>query len=268
MAAVLLGIWAHAKGQGLRGPAQPWFFLSGCIGFGIGDMALYQALPRLGARLSMVLVHCLAAPCAALIEWGWLGTRMDPVQLGATALILSGVAVALAPGENIGVRGRGLGIGIAFGTVAALGQAIGAVISRKAFAMNRLAGLELDGGTAAYQRILGGLLVTLVAMAMIKEWRQSLHPFDALEKGRPAAGLKSPMLWVLANSLAGPTIGVSFFQLALRTTPSGLVLPIVATTPILVIPLAFWMEGDRPTLRSLAGGAAAVAGAVLLAMNR
>jgi drug/metabolite transporter (DMT)-like permease len=65
---------------------------------------------------------------------------------------------------------------------------------------------------------------------------------------------------VLLNALAGPTLGVACFQWALRSTPSGIVLPIVATTPLAVIPFTYYLENDRPGIRSLAGGALAVAG--------
>jgi drug/metabolite transporter (DMT)-like permease len=51
----------------------------------------------------------------------------------------------------------------------------------------------------------------------------------------------------------------------LATRPTGVVLPIVATTPIVVIPFARLVEGERPRKRSLVGGAIAVAGAVVLA---
>jgi drug/metabolite transporter (DMT)-like permease len=71
--------------------------------------------------------------------------------------------------------------------------------------------------------------------------------------------------WILVNALAGPTLGVGCYQWALATRPTGVVLPIVATTPIVVIPLAMMVEGERPHLRSLIGGAIAVIGAVLLA---
>src|SRR6266404_7006895 len=67
VATVLLGVWSHLFGNGLRGAALPMFRLSGCVGFGIGDLALYQTLPRLGSRLSIMIVHCLAAPIAALV---------------------------------------------------------------------------------------------------------------------------------------------------------------------------------------------------------
>jgi drug/metabolite transporter (DMT)-like permease len=75
-------------------------------------------------------------------------------------------------------------------------------------------------------------------------------------------------LWVLFNALAGPTIGVGCYQWALATTGSGLVLPIVATTPIVVIPFAYLLDGDRPGPRSIVGGLIAVAGAIGLTLAR
>jgi hypothetical protein len=38
LATVLLSIWAHVFGQGLHGGGLPWFFASGVIGFGLGDV--------------------------------------------------------------------------------------------------------------------------------------------------------------------------------------------------------------------------------------
>jgi drug/metabolite transporter (DMT)-like permease len=73
---------------------------------------------------------------------------------------------------------------------------------------------------------------------------------------------------VLLNALSGPTLGVAAYQWALRTTPSGIVLPIVATSPLLVIPFTYWFEGDRPGGRSLAGAAVAVAGVIGLTLVR
>ena len=69
-----------------------------------------------------------------------------------------------------------------------------------------------------------------------------------------SAGARAPWLWTLANGLAGPVAGVGCYQWALATTPSGVVLPIVATAPLLSIPIAFWLEGDRPSRRSLGRG--------------
>src|SRR5262245_66682291 len=76
LATLFLGCWAYGHGIGLSGAAFPVFLLSGVLGIGVGDVALFQALPRLGSRLSLLLIQCLTAPFAALIEWLWLGTAL------------------------------------------------------------------------------------------------------------------------------------------------------------------------------------------------
>ena len=58
------------------------------------------------------------------------------------------------------------------------------------------------------------------------------------------------------------------YQWALSAAPTGIVLPIVATTPLVVMPLAHFLEGDKITLRTLLGGALAVGGVVGLTLVR
>ena len=154
----LLAAWAHAFGGGFGGGAFWLFFLSGCIGFGLGDMALYHSLPRLGPRLTILMVHCLAAPFAALTEWLWMGTPLTAAQGVSGLVILTGVTIALAPQEHLHITPKVLVIGMALGVVAALGQGMGAVVSRKAYAVVQQNSQHIDGLTAAYQRILGGLI--------------------------------------------------------------------------------------------------------------
>ncbi len=72
---------------------------------------------------------------------------------------------------------------------------------------------------------------------------------------------------MVANALVGATVGVSFLQCALATTPSAVVLPIVALTPLIVVPFAYFLENERPSARSLVGGALAVAAAAVLAQG-
>jgi drug/metabolite transporter (DMT)-like permease len=90
---------------------------------------------------------------------------------------------------------------------------------------------------------------------------------DGPTAGSPPTG-KNAFLWTLANGLAGPVLGVGCYQWALATAPGGVVLPIAATAPLLAIPIAFLIEGDRPTTRSVLGGVIAVAGCVALTLAR
>jgi drug/metabolite transporter (DMT)-like permease len=258
VATVLLALWAHLFGQGLQGGGLPWFFLSGVIGFGLGDMALFGALPRIGPRLAILITQCLAAPIAAVVEWLWLGTTVRPVDLACAGVILVGVAIALAPDHGMDVPPRTFWIGVLFGVGSALGQASGAVLSRKANEAAALTGYVIDGGTAAYQRVIGGLLMTIIGFLLIRRTQAK----DAEPK--PEDRWKRGSALVLANALAGPTIGVGCYQWALRSTPSGLVLPVVATSPLVTIILSFFIDGTRPTRRAVIGGVMAVIGAVLL----
>lgn len=259
----LLAIYAHGFGKGIGTVAFPVFLISGAIGFGIGDVSLFQALPRLGSRLSVLLVLCLSSPMAGIIEWLWLGTKLTVPEILCGSVILVGVAVALTPSEHLDWTHKPFVVGTAFGLSAAVCQALGAVLSRKAFQMIANAAESIDGITAAYQRILGGVLVSGLFLLIVKRSEVVLNAHEQRrERWRKA------LPWVLANGLSGPALGVSCYQWALKTTPTGVVLPIVALTPLVIVPFSHYIEGERPTLRSLLGGGVAVGGAVALALTR
>jgi drug/metabolite transporter (DMT)-like permease len=263
LATVLLGIWAHGFGQGLRGGAFGWFFLSGCVGFGVGDLALYQALPRVGPRLTVLLMQCLAAPFAAVTEWLWIGTVLSRAQIVSGVVILLGVAIAVAPQEHLHIPRKVVLAGVTYGVIAALGQGLGAVVSRRAYLAVEAGGQNVDGLTAAYQRILGGLVFAAPFALWVLRRRAAPTPGEGWR-----TRFRLSWLWVALNSLTGPSLGVGCYQWALATAPSGVVLPVVATMPIVIIPLAYVFEGDRPNRRSLLGGLVAVTGAVALALAR
>lgn len=274
IATFVLGAFAHTLGGGFASASVGWFLLSGLIGMGLGDLGVYSALPLLGSRLTVLLTQCLAAPLAALGEWLWLGTRLTFAQIAWGLLILGGVALAITPSRSSPPRVRVRPIGFLFGFIAACGQGFGALVSRKGVMVAEAAGEAAHnatfGLTAAYQRILAGLVFTLCWFAVLRLLRRS-NPATAAgplldragsQQGRSAWG------WMLANGLAGPVLGVGCYQWALATTPSGIVLPIAATAPLLAIPVAYWLEGDRPTRRAVLGGVIAVAGCIALTAAR
>lgn len=266
-ASSILAIWGYTFGKGLSGPAMPMFMLSGIVGIGFGDVAYFQALPRLGPRLCLLLVQCLTAPLGALIEWLWLGTTLSVAQLLCGILILAGVAIALMPSGSGQPRKHELGKGILAGILASLGGAGGAVFSRKAYEVVHATGAEIDPVSAGFQRVLGGLLLSGLFLWWVKR-RQRRSRGTLSASPLPQNNRRGVWVWILLNGLAGQTIGVSCMQWALETTPAGIVLPIIATSPILVIPITYTFEGERPPARSLIGGVIAVCGVIALTMSR
>ena len=220
--------------------------MSGLAGIGLGDTAYFQALPRLGSRRTVLLSQCLTAPAAIVIEWLWLGTKLNLPEIFCIAVILAGVAVALAPGDHLKIEPRRFWPGVLGCAIAALGGALGAVLSRKAYAVAHAAGEHPDPGTTGYQRVLGGA-VALGLVFLVVKWRHARRRGDDAQMVDSVSAREKLKLWpwVLVNSLAGQTVGVSCMQWALENTPTGIVTAIIAMTPIVMLPLARIFEGER-----------------------
>jgi drug/metabolite transporter (DMT)-like permease len=155
--------------------------------------------------------------------------------------------------------------GVAFSVLAALGNGWGAVLSRRAFAVAGAAGQNIDGPTAAYQRLMGGLIVAGVCLLAAAS-RRALAPVPSAQPpGASRAGQwRRAWPWVLVTGLVGQALGVSCYQWALKTTATGMVLAITSTAPLVIIPLSIIMEGEKMTRRSVCGGILAVLGVIVL----
>ena len=269
LATIFLTIWAWTWGSGFAG-APEWFMFSGLLGIGLGDTAYFQALPRLGSRRTVLLMQCLTAPFAAVMEWLWLGSGLNLSEIFCVLIILAGVALALAPDDHLKISPRDWKIGVTAAVIAAFGGALGAVVIRKGYAVIHEAGLSVDAGTTGYQRVLGGIVIPTIALLLFK-WR-SAHAHG------PAFSSKTIRIsrdkwrkiwpWVLANALAGQTLGVTCMQWALKTTEAGIVAAIIATTPIVLLPMTRIVEGEKIGLRALFGAITAVGGVIGLAFCR
>lgn len=266
-ATFFLAFWANIWGTGIAGDAFPFFVISGFLGIGLGDTFYFQALPRLGSRRAVLLTQCLIPLFAVLIEWIWLGTTLTAVQLICMTTILLGVAMALAPRDHAAIPGRMLWMGIGFTVLAALCSALGAVYSRKAYFVAYAAGEHPDPGTTGYQRVLGGLLIPGIILLAAK-WRSARAHGGVFEKKTfhvSREKWKRVWPWVLGNSLAGQTLGVTCVQWALERTPAGIVMTITAMTPVILLPMTRIVDGEKIGIRSLIGALIAIAGVAGLA---
>jgi drug/metabolite transporter (DMT)-like permease len=273
LALAVLAALAHLFGLGLGGGGLFYFFLSGVVGFGLGDIGIFYALPRLGSRLTLLMAQCLAAPIAGLAEWAWMGTTISLAQSIAVTIVLAGIVVAIIPGRMPDGRLPVFLAGTAFGVLSAAGQGMGAVLSRKAYAAAHYCGHWTGsqtmadsvwmGATAGYQRLIGGTLVIVgycLLGRLIRSWRtypRSSHRDDSRT---------SKAAYVALTAASGPIFGIICFQWALATTPSAIVQPIVALTPLVVMPMAYVLEHERVDSRAIVGALLSTGGVTLLAL--
>ncbi len=281
-----LATWIF-NADGFAPRTTTWLVISGIIGFGLGDIALYLALPRLGSRLTLLMNFCTAPMFAAVADFLLVGETIRPLEALAGAVVLSGVALALMPeAMHRDSSGRLVNplftAGVIWGVLAGFGQGVGASFSRFAHGFAEHEQVRLTGMGEAFQRASGGVVIALLAWVLMRWWHRRPNrprPAAATPTGTATdpTGQTAPTVrpipwrtprrawwWLVGAALFGPVIGVSCFQWALHTAPSAVVLIIVATSPLLVIPLARWLEQDRPRPIALLGSVIAVLGLAFL----
>ena len=245
-----------ARGLPLPTDATPehwaWLSVSGLVGFVFGDLCLFRAFVLLGPRLALLLM-ATAPPMAALLGWLALGESLSLIAALGMALTVAGIAWVLAARPPVaGPEGhvqqdRSFRAGVWLGLGGALGQAGGLVLSKRGMA-------GYDPFAATQVRILAGLLGFAAIYTAIGFW----PTFRTALRDRAALGLAA------GGALLGPFLGVSLSLVAVQRTETGVAASIMATTPILIIPLSAWIDREQIRWQDLAGALVAIAGVALL----
>lgn len=237
--------------------ATDWLPLavSGFVGLALGDAALFTAFSRLGPRRTGIL-FAVNAPMAAALSAVFLGERFTVASAGGAALVLAGVTMAIAFGTRPGqshtweqVRGS-LWVGVAFGLLGALGQAIGIVVVDPVFDGS------LDPWAGATVRAVAGT-VGLVVLAPL------------FERRAPGIGPKvkfTPKLLatVFLSGTIGMAIGKTLVLLALTEGDAGVVSVLISTSPVLQLPIIWAITRQLPPRGAWLGAAVAVVGTALI----
>jgi drug/metabolite transporter (DMT)-like permease len=270
VAVVLLGIWAHLFGRGLGGGEFGRLYLAGAIGFGLGGLCMFQAFPRIGSTLSLLVVECAAAVSSGALAWWVLGAALSPLQIVCGLVSIGGVLIGLAPYRLPDVPRPVLLAGAAFAAVASIGQGISWTLTKSAFLRIQAAGQALDPLSAAYQRLLGGVSVALVAVLLLLVFR-ALGKAGTTRPGTPGDDERPParaVLWVLANALAGPVFGVGCMLWAIREVGNpGVVQAVVATATLVSVPFARRLERRVLRLNYYIGAALSILGTAGLLLS-
>ncbi len=224
--------------------------ISGAVGIGFGDTMFFESINRLGAQRALLLT-ILAPPLTVVFAWIFLGESLNLLSwIGIIITILGVIWVITEKKDNLSTNAkRFTWLGVFFGFLAALSQAVGAILSRWALTESTVSALQ-----SALIRLLAGTLVLLIWILVRREkigvW---LSP-------RPNA-----RLWIILSMvvLFGTYIAIWLQQIAFEFSKVGIAQTLLATSPLFILPLAA-LQKEKISLRSIIGVLLSLGGIVVL----
>ncbi len=245
----VLGLWGS-----LGTDAMGILALSGFIGIFMGDTALMQGLKRLGPRRNSI-IFATNAPIAAGLGFIWFGEILTRNVLIGCGLILLGVMVAIWWGQRLQnndthrmdkLTGK-LWVGVLFALLAALGQAMGAIIAKPVL----LAGADPIAASTIR-----------VGFAAACLWILRIAPMQWGKGNQPMTWRWALRSFVSANF--GLVLGMTLLVYAIGHGEVGVVMTLSVTSPILILPILWLVTGQRPNRYAWLGSALVVVGCGLI----
>ena len=232
-----------------------WLGLSGFVGLALGDSSLFQAFILIGPRLSMLMM-ALAPVMSVILAWVFLGEALSPMTILGIIVTVAGVLIVV--GERRGgeveakvepTNRRRYLLGLMFGLGGGLGQAGGLVLSK----------LGLAGGFPA----LSGNLIRLIVAGIII-WGLAIVNRQLISSYRELKAHPRAVMYVTIGAIIGPIAGVWLNLVSVQNTNLGVSSTLASLMPIFLIPISYFVYGERITKQAIVGTFVAFIGIVLL----
>lgn len=227
-----------------------WLGLSGFVGFFLGDLCLFKAFVLVGPRLSTLLMS-LAPPIAAGLGVLFLDERLSATNWLGMAATIAGVSwvVLERPPNGAGVPPRPSARGLALAALAAVGQAVGLVLSKLGMGPE-----GYDPFAATHIRVLPGVAGFAILIFALGRYPRVL---ETLRDARAFA-------LIALGAFLGPFLGVGLLLFSVQRVPAGVAQTIVSIMPVLIVPFVVVLYKERVSWRAFLGACVAVAGVALL----
>ena len=225
--------------------------ISGVLGVFLSDTFRYSSLARVGPSLQSLL-NTTTAPFALLLGLLVLGQFVGGFSLLGTAIVFIGVFLAIvsrnadALSRFSGTR-EGTAAGILFGLSSALMQAGSVIVAAPVM----LGGADLISATCV--RSVAGALSLLVPVIGSGKIKTQLAKMPA-----------SVARQVFLSAAIGTGVGMTLQLYALSNGPVGVVSTLTATTPVILLPMIWFLGKARPPGLAWIGALLAVAGVSLI----
>jgi len=227
--------------------------ISGIIGLVIGDSFLFRAYQFIGPRHAMLLMS-LSPAMTAIMAYFVLGEVVELLGIIGMLITIGGIALVVAEKNEIPTAKYKIDkTGVFFGVMGALGQAAGLVFAKFAFNIG-----EINGFVATFIRIFSSVIVFFPLLLFSGNYKNPVR----LYKADPKA-----LTMTITGSILGPYLGITCSLIAVAYTKVGIAATLMATVPIIMLPVAFFYQKEKLSWRSVAGAFLAVAGVAILFLH-
>ena len=223
-----------------------WLSLSGLLGLSIGDTAFFNALNRLGPRRTL-LVSALTPAITALLAIPVLQEGLDTHVILGMMLTMAGVVWVIRERSSTGSEEDvALKAGLGFALIAVAAQSGGNVLTK-------LGASEASALEISMVRLLAGILGLVVYMVIKGRSFKPQTPWKTRDYG----------LLILATFL-GTYLGIWLMNSGLKYAQTAVATTLNSTSPIFILPLAYFILKEKISWRSVGGAVVAVLGVALL----
>jgi drug/metabolite transporter (DMT)-like permease len=226
-----------------------WLALSSVLGLVLGDTFLFRAYVLVGPRLSMLMMSTVPILSTVMASF-FLGERVTPVELVGIMITVSGIAwvVTERRTDQVSVENKQYSSGLFFAFLGALGQAANLIAAKFA----------LDGSFPSISATSIRLLVALVILWLLAAFQRQVR--YTFRQWRNPIAFRS----MIAGSIFGPFLGIWLSLLAVQLAPVGVAATLMALPPVILIPLGYFLYGERVGRRGVVGTIIAFCGVAVI----
>ncbi len=222
--------------------------LSGLIGIGIGDTAYFNALNNLGARKTLLL-ETLTPPLTTILAFFILKERLNFLVLIAIFIVILGVYIVISEKtKEILINQQNILFGLRWALLGIICQSIGSIISRFALSTTNISPLM-----STFFRLLGGLIIMFILSY------KKRHIYVNIISSILSIKL---IFLIIITAFFSTYLGILLQQTSLKFASTGIAQTLMATSPLFVIPISFWL-GEKISFRSILGVLIALIGVSL-----
>jgi drug/metabolite transporter (DMT)-like permease len=233
-----------------------WIGMSGIIGLGIGDFALFASFVIIGPRRS-VLMMALSPIFAAFAALILLSEFLSAWAIIGITVTLAGVIIVILEREEasdehrISKKVKVWGTSLAL--VGAIGQGIGIVFAKKGMLMYPDSSLDITLSATLIRMIFGAFFIWVAVFVT-----------GRLGQLRKALRNKKALAETSAGAFIGPFIGVTLSMVAVLYTDAGVAQTLMSLMPVFIIPVIWVLYKQRTSWRGILGAIVAVIGVATL----